>query len=163
MEVNKPKKPRNCLHFSTKKSFLKSKCLKGYCTSGLGIEVDCDRHWFPRTCCDEHAKYDRRTPGLFKNEFQGDEIIGLSSKTYIVSSRRQKVQSSAMIAANRLLRRGKKSRSMQSQNSKQRLVTSLKFSCKGISKKRLKASHFISTCLKNSKSGNWNECGIQTS
>lgn len=113
--------------------------LKGYCTSGLEIEADCNRHWFTRTCCDEHAKYDRRTPGLFKIEFQGDEIIRLSSKTYIVSARRQKVQSSAMIAAHRLLRRAKKSRSMQSQNSKQRQVTSLKFSCKGISKKRLKA------------------------
>lgn len=44
-----------------------------------------------------------------------------------------------MIAAHRLLRRAKKSRSMKLQNIKQRLVTSLKFSCKGISKKRLKA------------------------
>lgn len=45
----------------------------------------CDRHWFPRTCCEEHKNYDRRTPGLFKIEFEGDEIIGLCSKTYIVS------------------------------------------------------------------------------
>lgn len=90
--------------------------LKGYCTGGLEIEADCDRHWFPRTCCDEHAKYDRRTPGLFKIDFQGDEIIGPSSKTYIVSAQKQKTQSRAMIAAYRLLRRAKKNRSMKSQN-----------------------------------------------
>ena len=39
-------------------------------------------HWFPRTDTSEHRAYDKRTPGLFKEEWQGDGIIGLCSKTY---------------------------------------------------------------------------------
>lgn len=113
--------------------------LKGHCIVGLEIEADCDRHWFPRTCCEEHAMYDRRTPGLFKIEFEGDEIIGLCSKTYIVSARKQRGQSSALIAAKRLVERAKKCRSRKSRHIQQRLVTQLKFSCKGVSKKRVKA------------------------
>ena len=31
--------------------------------------VEADKvHWFPRTCCSEHAKFDKRTVGLFKLE-----------------------------------------------------------------------------------------------
>ena len=36
-----------------------------------------------RTCCDAHAKYDRRKEGLFKIEFEGHEMISLCSKTYV--------------------------------------------------------------------------------
>ena len=39
-------------------------------------------NWFPRTDTVEHAKYDKRTPGLFKVEWEGDGIISLCSKTY---------------------------------------------------------------------------------
>lgn len=39
-------------------------------------------NWFPRTDTPEHAAYDKRTPGLFKEEWTGEGIIGLSSKTY---------------------------------------------------------------------------------
>ena len=39
-------------------------------------------NWFPRTDTAEHKAYDKRTPGLFKEEWSGDGIIGLSSKTY---------------------------------------------------------------------------------
>ncbi|XP_078694703.1 uncharacterized protein LOC144923755 [Branchiostoma floridae x Branchiostoma belcheri] len=38
--------------------------------------------WFPRTDDPEHAAYDKRTPGLFKEEWSGDAIVGLCSKTY---------------------------------------------------------------------------------
>ena len=58
--------------------------------------------WFPRTFCETHEKewiesgstdenreccqavlrHDTRTPGLFKEEFRGDGIIALNSKTY---------------------------------------------------------------------------------
>ena len=55
--------------------------LKGFCTDDQ-IEADANFHWFPRTCCSKHAKFDKRTPGLFKLEYQGDELIGLCSKTY---------------------------------------------------------------------------------
>ena len=41
--------------------------------------------WFPRQCCAKHAKFDKRVPGLFKTEYEGDTMIGLCSKTYIVA------------------------------------------------------------------------------
>lgn len=43
-------------------------------------------HWFARTCCPHHTAIDLRTPGLFKVEFEGTEMIALSPKTYIVTS-----------------------------------------------------------------------------
>ena len=61
-------------------------CLKGFC-GGEDFKADEDMHWFPRTCCQKHEQYDRRTPGLFKIEFEGDEMIGLCSKTYIVTTK----------------------------------------------------------------------------
>ena len=39
-------------------------------------------NWFPRDDTLEHYNYDKRTPGLFKVEWEGDGIIGLCSKTY---------------------------------------------------------------------------------
>ena len=40
--------------------------------------------WFPRKYPLDVNKYDMRTPGLFKTEFQGDKIIALCSKTYCI-------------------------------------------------------------------------------
>ncbi|KAK3107900.1 hypothetical protein FSP39_024735 [Pinctada imbricata] len=37
-----------------------------------GIKADNIYHWFPRKCCTKHAQRDKRTPGLFKVEFEGD-------------------------------------------------------------------------------------------
>ena len=42
--------------------------------------------WFPRECCEKHAKFDKRVPGLFKTEYEGGKMIGLCSKTYIVTN-----------------------------------------------------------------------------
>ncbi|KAG3105520.1 hypothetical protein PI125_g13421 [Phytophthora idaei] len=39
--------------------------------------------WFPRDYNAEVAKFDRRTPGLFKDEWSGDAMVSLSSKNYI--------------------------------------------------------------------------------
>ena len=39
-------------------------------------------NWFPRTDTREHKAYDKRTPGLFKVEWEGQGIVGLCSKTY---------------------------------------------------------------------------------
>lgn len=61
-----------------------SKGLHGYC-GNQEPEPDRKLHWFPRQCCDEHSKMDKRTPGLFKIEFEGDEMIGLCSKTYMAT------------------------------------------------------------------------------
>ena len=53
--------------------------LKGFCTDG-DIEADAQNHWFPRNCCSKHAKFDKRTPGLFKLEHQGDEMLDSAVK-----------------------------------------------------------------------------------
>ncbi len=39
-------------------------------------------NWFPREDTKEHAAYDKRTPGLFKVEWEGQGFVGLNSKTY---------------------------------------------------------------------------------
>jgi hypothetical protein len=40
--------------------------------------------WFPRKCCIKHSLYDKRTPGLMKEEARGDLQISLCSKTYLL-------------------------------------------------------------------------------
>jgi hypothetical protein len=40
------------------------------------------KNWLPWNDTPEHAAYDKRTPGLFKEEYSGDGIIALCSKTY---------------------------------------------------------------------------------
>ena len=40
--------------------------------------------FFPRECCNTHIRFDKRTPGLFKLEASGDEMVALSSKTYLL-------------------------------------------------------------------------------
>ena len=39
-------------------------------------------NFFPRTCCREDKKHDKREPGLFKEEFRCMEMLYLCSKTY---------------------------------------------------------------------------------
>lgn len=38
---------------------------------------DIDQEWFPRSCCSNHIKDDKRTSGLFNVEYEGDVMIGL--------------------------------------------------------------------------------------
>ena len=40
--------------------------------------------WFPRDDTKENAKFDKRTPGLFKEEYRGKSIISLCPKLYYV-------------------------------------------------------------------------------
>ena len=40
--------------------------------------------WFPRDDTKENAKFDKRTPGLFKEEYRGKSIISLCPKMYFV-------------------------------------------------------------------------------
>jgi len=40
------------------------------------------RPWERAECCSDVYRHDTRTPGLFKEEFEGDGIIALNSKTY---------------------------------------------------------------------------------
>ena len=39
--------------------------------------------WFPVTSPPDLASYQKRTPGLFKEEFRGTEMIFLNAKTYV--------------------------------------------------------------------------------
>ena len=57
--------------------------IHGQCGVGA-IEAD-GSNWYPRACCEADAKYDRRTPGLFKLEAEGDTMISLASKTYLLT------------------------------------------------------------------------------
>ena len=41
-------------------------------------------NWFPRTDTPEHKAYDKRIPGLFKEEWPGKGIIGLSMTSSVV-------------------------------------------------------------------------------
>ena len=50
------------------------------------FEADSDNNFFPRTCCDKHIQFDKRAPGLFKEEFRGSEMVALCSKTYCVKN-----------------------------------------------------------------------------
>ena len=46
------------------------------------FKADAKSNFFPRTCCSTHKKYDKREPGLFKEEFKCTEMLCLCSKTY---------------------------------------------------------------------------------
>jgi len=53
------------------------------------IKADLKQHfeenkhkWLGRDDTEEHKLYDKRTPGLFKVEYEGDGIIALASKMY---------------------------------------------------------------------------------
>ena len=39
------------------------------------FHADSTSIFFPRTCCDKHIKYDKREPGLFKEEFRCTEML----------------------------------------------------------------------------------------
>jgi hypothetical protein len=110
----------------------------GYCVPCLKVAADGEHHWFPRTCCREHAQFDKRTPGLFKVEYEGETMIGLCSKTFIVAKKKVTVSSNTILTAARLLRKSKKMR-LKRLHPKHRTFYEKKFSSKGISKKTVLA------------------------
>ena len=63
----------------------------------LKEEFERDEHnWFPRTDTAENAKFDKRKPGLFKVEFEGDGMVALCSKTYYVWGSKNKISSKGL-------------------------------------------------------------------
>ena len=40
--------------------------------------------WFPRTDTEENRMYDKRKPGLFRVEYEGDGMVAFCSKSYYV-------------------------------------------------------------------------------
>ena len=62
---------------------ISGECLEDLVKPEMVHEFEIDKsNWFPRTDTVEHAKYDKRTPGLFKVEWEGNGVISLCSKTY---------------------------------------------------------------------------------
>ena len=59
--------------------------LYGMCRDELTSEEK-KKQWFPRECCAKHKKFDTKTPGLVKKEAEGDEMVALSSKTYVLQN-----------------------------------------------------------------------------
>lgn len=54
-----------------------------------------DQEWEMTNCCKEVSMHDSRTPDLFKEEFQGDGIVALNSKTYFCWNNNNKVKLSS--------------------------------------------------------------------
>jgi hypothetical protein len=50
-----------------------------------------DKPWHPHPCCREAKAHDKRTPGLFKVEWEGEGIVALCSKTYYCYGRKDKL------------------------------------------------------------------------
>ena len=62
---------------------ISSEKLEDIARPGLRNQFIQDHHnWFPRNDTPENRAYDKRTPGLFKEEWSGDGCIALNSKTY---------------------------------------------------------------------------------
>ena len=59
--------------------------------------------WFPLPCCIERQKFDKRTPGLFKIEWEGDEMTSLNSKCYIGCGDANKTSCKGVIQKQNLL------------------------------------------------------------
>ena len=53
-------------------------CIEDYVTTKVT-----GRDWQFKPCCAERLRFDKRTPGLFKLEFQGEKVLSLCSKLYI--------------------------------------------------------------------------------
>jgi hypothetical protein len=53
-------------------------------------------NWFPRNDTEENKKFDKRKPGLFKIEYEGDGMVALCSKTYCVWGDKNKISSKGL-------------------------------------------------------------------
>ena len=108
--------------------------LTGLCNDQYNSVGD---RWLPRECFKTHAKYDKRVLGLLKTEYEGEQMIGLRSKTYIVSKTITSKATSALMTASRLTRKARKLRPKRLQYSA-RTTLECKFSSKGVSERLLK-------------------------
>ena len=62
---------------------LSAKTIEELVKPELRQEYQAEKHqWFPRDDTNEHAAFDKRTPGLFKQEWAGEGFVGLCSKSY---------------------------------------------------------------------------------
>ena len=57
--------------------------LMNNCSDTITVEPGVGDFWFPRECCKQHHKFDLKTPGLMKKEFEATRMTGLCSKSYV--------------------------------------------------------------------------------
>ena len=62
-----------------------------------------DLPWLPLPCCLERRQWDKRTPGLFKVEWEGNEMISLNSKCYMGSGQESKTSCKGVVQKQNLL------------------------------------------------------------
>ena len=62
------------------------------------------KDWNPSLCCQNHLKFLRREPGLFKKEFEGNRLVALACKSYYCSGdgENKQVSKGVSIHQNRL-------------------------------------------------------------
>ena len=106
--------------------------------------------FIPRKCCDKHYTWDSKTPGVFKVEYEGDELISLNSKCYIGATKpkveKNREFSLSRMHTTRLLNKicKRKTKSVLQMLKKKRssrvgiITYNIKISCKGISKRNLR-------------------------
>lgn len=80
-----------------------------------------------------------RTPGLFNFEFEGDEMVSLCSKIYLVSKTQSRDIRKQLIAE-QILRMAKKCKVKRALRSIPKTCRVVKFSCKGVSKRFVESS-----------------------
>ena len=66
-------------------------------------QPNADLNFLTRSCCKKHIALDKRTPGLFKIEWNGTEMICLNSKTYCAFNAENKKMKMALKGSNRNL------------------------------------------------------------
>lgn len=81
------------MYFSEKRKWMPvAACLEHY-NEYINAKTK-NQKWIPRECCLAQLRYDTRTPGLFKSEWEGDGMLCLNAKTYICFSHSQNVSNS---------------------------------------------------------------------
>ena len=63
--------------------------LEGNCSDFVQFKPDNKTNFLPHRCCAKHNMFDQKTPGLFKKEYEGHEMVSLSSKMYAAENREE--------------------------------------------------------------------------
>ena len=72
-----------------------------HCDEFVGCKTQPGSEWVlseQSKCCQDRHAFDKRTPGLFKLEYQGSDMVCLCSKTYFASGTTQKMSSKGLQA-----------------------------------------------------------------
>lgn len=61
-------------------------------TTGISRTPGEAKVFFPRTCCPTYKRYDKRSPGLFKLEAEGHDMVARCLNTYLLHQRHRPIQ-----------------------------------------------------------------------